>query len=135
MINEFFFQIQSMICMDDQEFVANSNYVLSYLFLQCNQSSTFLYCFIILLFLISSFLHTRSLLILYVYVSIESIDCILLSSLALNAILLTFSVNTLCFSLPDLCCYFFAVTFADFLFCMIFLSFSKTINTNFIIFF
>ena len=135
MINEFFFQIQSMICMDDQEFVANSNYALWYLFLQWDQSSTFLYCFIIMLFLISSFLHTRSLLILYVYVSIESTDCILLSSLALNAILLTFSVNTLCFSLPDLCCYFFAVTFADFLFCMIFLSFSKTINTNFIIFF
>ena len=36
-----------------------------------------------------------SLLLPYAYVSIESIDCILLSLLALNAILSTSSVNTL----------------------------------------
>ena len=36
--------------------------------------------------------------------SIELIDCIPLSLLALNAILLTSSVNTLYFSLLNLCC-------------------------------
>ena len=46
-----------------------------------------LYCFITLLHLTSSFLNTWSLLTPYAYVFIESIDCILLSSLALNAIL------------------------------------------------
>ena len=57
----------------------------------------FFYCFIILLHLVFSFLHTRSLLVPDAYVSIESIesiDCIVLSSLAFNAILVTFSLNT-----------------------------------------
>ena len=54
----------------------------------------------------SSFLHTRSLLVPCVYVSIESIDYILLLLLALETILLTSSVNTLCFSLLNICCYF-----------------------------
>ena len=38
----------------------------------------------------------------YAYASIESIDCILLTSLALNAILLTSLINTLCLSLLNL---------------------------------
>ena len=38
------------------------------------------------------------------YNSIKSVDCILLSSLLLNAILLTSSVNRLCFLLLFLCC-------------------------------
>ena len=50
-----------------------------------------------------SFSCTRSLLLPYADVSTESIDSILLSSLPLNAILLTSSVNTLCFSLLSLC--------------------------------
>ena len=54
-------------------------------------------------FNISSFSHTRPFLVPYVYVSIESIDCILLSLLALNAILLISSVNALYFSLLILC--------------------------------
>ena len=58
----------------------------------------FFYASIILLHLISSFWHTRSLLVPYTYVSIESIDCILLSLLVGNAISLASSVNTLCFS-------------------------------------
>ena len=47
----------------------------------CNfmKVNNFLYCLIILLHLISSFLLTRSLLVPYAYVSIESNDCILLS--------------------------------------------------------
>ena len=65
-----------------------------------------LYCFIILLYLISSFLLPRSLLIPYTYVSIESINCILLSSFELKAILLIYSVKTLCLSLLNLCCVF-----------------------------
>ena len=64
-----------------------------------------MYYFIILLHLISSRISsTRSLLVPYAYISIELIDSILLPSLALNAILLTSSVNTLCFSLLNHCC-------------------------------
>ena len=59
---------------------------------------------LILLHVITSFLHTRSLLVPFSYISIQSIDWILLSLLALIAILLTSSVNTLCFSLLNLCC-------------------------------
>ena len=79
--------------------------MLFYVF-SCNiiKINHFLYCFIILSHLISSFLHIRSLLVPYAYVSIESIDSILLSSLALNAILLTSSVNALFFSLLNLPC-------------------------------
>ena len=103
-----FFLIQSlrllMFCIDDQEFVGNLFfYVFFYKIIKVNH---FLYCFIILLHLISSFLLTRSLLVPYAYVSIEYIDCILLSSSELNAMLLIFSVKTLCVSLLNLCCFF-----------------------------
>ena len=78
--------------------------VISYV-LSCNiiKVNYFLYCFIILLHLISSFLHSKSLLIPYAHFSIELIDCILLSALPLNAILLTSSVNVICFMLLNLC--------------------------------
>ena len=66
----------------------------------------FLYCFIILLHLISSFLCIISLFVAYAYVFIKSFDCILLSSLALNVILLTSLVNTPCFSVLNICCEF-----------------------------
>ena len=49
-------------------------------------------------------LHTRSLLAPYACVSIKLIDCILLSSLTLNAILLTSLVNTLRVLLLNLYC-------------------------------
>ena len=58
----------------------------------------------ILLHVISPFLHTMCLLIPYVYVSIKSIDYILLSSFELKAILLNSSVKTLYLSLLNLCC-------------------------------
>ena len=45
-------------------------------------------------------------LIPYAYVSIESIDCILLSSFDLRTILLITSVKTLCLSVLNLCCAF-----------------------------
>ena len=90
----------------------------------------FLYCFIILRHLISSFLHSRSLLIPYIStdpidynfvsnffifrimsmivlfacISIEPVDSIILLSLAVNAVLLTSLVNTLCFSLLNVSC-------------------------------
>ena len=48
----------------------------------------------------------KSLFIPYAYVSIESIDCILLSSSEPKAILLIFSVKTLCLSLLNFCCVF-----------------------------
>ena len=45
-----------------------------------------------------------SMLILYAHFSVEPIDCFLFLFQALNAILLTSSVNTLSFSLLNLCC-------------------------------
>ena len=60
-----------------------------------------MYCFITMLHIATfsyiqySFLHAKSLLIPYPNVFVESINCILLSFLALNAILLIFSVNML----------------------------------------
>ena len=51
-------------------------------------------------------MHTRSLLVPYAYVSIESIDYILLSLFELKAILLISSVKTLCLSLLNLFCVF-----------------------------
>ena len=85
----------SRLCTDDEEFVSNLDYVS--LFFSFGILSYFFYLFIIFIHLISSFLHIRYLLIPYTYVSIESIDHILLSSLALDTILLTFSVNTYSF--------------------------------------
>ena len=104
-----FFQIQSLqrlIFCIDQEFVANWDYVLLFFFcniIKVNHSS---YRFIILLHLISSFSLTRSLLGPYAYVSVESIDCILLSSFELKAVLLIPSVKTSCLSLLNICCVF-----------------------------
>ena len=93
-------------------------------------TSSFLCCFIILLHLISSFLLTRSLLVPYAYVSMESVDCILLSSFELKAILLTSSVKILCFSLLNMCCLFnISLFFYEF-----FLIFFKTIHINFVFF-
>ena len=54
--------------------------------------------------LVCSFLDTRSVLGPCKYVSTEPIDCILLSSFKLTAILLIFSVKPLCFSIFNLCC-------------------------------
>ena len=65
-----------------------------------------MYCFIILLHLISSFLHTGFSFIPYTYVSIKSLDSISLSSLGLKAILLISSVRVLCFSLFNFSCAF-----------------------------
>ena len=61
---------------------------------------------ITLLYLISLFLSIMHLLAPYAHVSIEWSDCILLPLLALNAVLLTFSKSISSFSLLSLCCYF-----------------------------
>ena len=80
----------------------------------CNiiKVNDFLYRFITLLHLISSFSFTRSLLVPYAYLSIVSIDCI--------------SVKTLCLSLLKICCVvsyeFFMLSFAG----------KETIYVNFI---
>ena len=87
-----------ILFMDDQKFLADLGYVLLCFFCNIIKVNHLLDCFIIVLHLISSFSLTRSLFIPYVYVSIESIDCILLSSFELKAILLISSVNTLCLS-------------------------------------
>ena len=59
--------------------------------------------FIILSCLIFSFLHIGSLLFPYAYVSVKLIDCILLSSFELEAILSISWVKRLCLSLLNLC--------------------------------
>ena len=58
---------------------------------------------IVLIFLIFSLFHIRSLLIPYEYVSTESIDYTVFSSLELNAIFLISSVKTLFLLLLNLC--------------------------------
>ena len=64
----------------------------------------FLHPFILLLHLISSFSLTTYFLV--PYVSIESIDCILLSLSELKAILSISSAKTLCLSHLNFCCFF-----------------------------
>ena len=78
-----FFQIQNLhlliFYMDDQEFLANLDYPLyglSFMFSFVTLSKLFI--FIIFLLLISYFSPTKTVLVPYAYVSIESIDCILL---------------------------------------------------------
>ena len=62
-----------------------------------------MFCYVnVLLNLLSSFSHIRSLLVPYANVSIKSIDCIILSSFEHTTILLTSPVKTLCFSLLNL---------------------------------
>ena len=90
--------------MDNSRFVANLYYVLLCFFLNIVKVNHFLYRFIILLHLISSFPLSKSLLVPYAYVSIESIDCIRLSSSELKAIELISSIKTLCLSLLNFCC-------------------------------
>ena len=105
-----FFQIKSLqlliFCTHDQEFVANYNMLFYVFFCNIIKFNHFLYCFIILLDLISSFSFTIFLFDPYAYVSIESNNCILLSSFELNGILLISSVKTLCLSLSNLSCIF-----------------------------
>ena len=65
-------------------------------------SKSIIFC-IVLLHLVFSLSLTKSFLVSYAYVSIESSDCILLSSFELKAILLISSVKTFCLSLLSLC--------------------------------
>ena len=105
-----FFHIQSLqlliFSMDDQEFVANLDFALLYFLVSSSKLIIFFYCFVVLLYLISSFSITRILLVPYAYVPIQSTDCILLLSFEIKAMLLISSVKTLCFSLLILCCVF-----------------------------
>ena len=94
-----------MFCMDDQKFVAKLDYVLLCFLLQ-HQSKLIIFCIVLLLYcyIYSSLSLTKSLLVPCTYVSIESIDCILLSSFGFRATLLISSVKTLCLLLLDLFC-------------------------------
>ena len=88
-----FFNIQGLqlliFFMLDEEFSANLDYgILCFLFVTSPQLIIVFLC----VFIISSFVP-------YSHVSIESIDFILLSPLALNTILLTSSLSTVCFPL------------------------------------
>ena len=102
------FQIQDLqlliFCMDDQEFVANLDYIFLCFLLQHHQSYSFFELFYaIVKFSFFSFLYIKFFLIPYAYASTESIDRILLSSFELKAILLISSVKILCLSLLNLC--------------------------------
>ena len=108
-----FFQIQNLqliFCMGDQEFVTSFGqfWLCSFMFSFETQSklTIFVLFYYIVTFIYFFFLHIRSSLVPYacICISIESIDCIFLSSSKLNTILLTSSVNTLCFTLLNLCC-------------------------------
>ena len=102
-----FFQIQSLplliFCMNNQEFLANLEYVFCVYIIKINH---LLYSVIILLHLISFFSLIRSFLVLYAYVSIKSIDWILLLSFGPKVILLISSVKTFCLSFLNVCCVF-----------------------------
>ena len=94
-----------MFCMDDQKFVAKLDYVLLCFLLQ-HQSKLIIFYIVLLLYcyIYSSLSLTKSLLVPCTYVSVESIDCILLSSFEFRAILLISSVKTLCLLLLNLFC-------------------------------
>ena len=108
----YFLSLRLLIfCMNDQDFVANLDY--DHLCFFCNIVivNHFSYCFIILRNRISFFcvlfLH---LFFIHIFL-LNLLLCVLLSLLGLNAILLTSSVNTLCFSLLNLCFRIFCETF------------------------
>ena len=80
-----------------------------------------------MLHLISSVLHLRSLLVPCANVSIESIDCILSSSLQLKAAFSISSVKSFYLSILNLCCVFNISL-------LFFYEFFKTVCINFISF-
>ena len=106
--NALVFHIQSLqiliFCMDDQKYLANLDYVILFYFVTSSKLITFGSLYYIVTF--SFFLFCALFLYFFLcpYNSIKSVDWILLSSLLLNAILLTSSVNRLCFLLLFLCC-------------------------------
>ena len=106
--NALVFHIQSLqiliFCMDDQKYLANLDYVILFYFVTLSKLITFGSLYYIVTF--SFFLFCALFLYFFLcpYNSIKSVDWILLSSLLLNAILLTSSVNRLCFLLLFLCC-------------------------------
>ena len=105
-----YFQIQNLqqavFYMDGQEYLVNLNSVLLCFLFHIIKVNQFLYRYIILLNLVSSFSLTKSLLVPYAFFSIESFDCILKSSFEIKAILLISLVKTLCLSFLIFCCVF-----------------------------
>ena len=102
------FQIHNLqlliVCMDDHEFVANMNCICLCFSSNIIKVSHFLHCFVLLLHLVSFFFfYISNLYVPYAYVSIKSMDCILLLSLTLNTIFLISLVNTLFFLLLNFC--------------------------------
>ena len=111
--------------MNDQKFAASLNYVILCLLFSVIKVNHFLYRFIILLYLNSSFSLTKSFLISYTYVSIESIDCILLSSLELKGIQLISSVKTLRLSLLNI---FYILILIYYFLCILYVLFYRKVN-------
>ena len=111
----------------DYEYIKFSTWVVLFNIFTVNN---FLYCFFILLNLISYFLCIIFSFVSYAYVSIESTECIRLSSLSLNTIFLTSVVNAFfCFQmfpviLISIYCFFYEF----------FVIFSKIIYIKFIFF-
>ena len=116
-IFSWFYQIKQGVCysdleppilivgMDEQESEANLDYIFYVFFCNIIIVNYFLYSFIILMHLISPF-NVLFLYSFHIYGSVKLFDCILLSLLALNAVLLTSSLNIFCFFLLNLCFYF-----------------------------
>ena len=102
LVDEFIIKLNELVFLNLEPAVIN---ILGLCFLMLSfQSYSFLYGIIMVLHLISSFSITRSLLVAFAYVSIKSIDCIILSSFELEAILLISSVRSLCLLLLNLRC-------------------------------
>ena len=90
--------------MQNQEFVAKLSWILFFYVFICNiikvKFFVSFYCIVIFnLFFFTYYNFARSI----AYASIESIDCILLSSFELKAILLISPVKTLCLSFLNCC--------------------------------
>ena len=128
-----FFQIKSlqslMSCMDVREFAVNLVYLFFMFSLVISSKLIIFVLFFLMLHLISSFLYARYMFSPYAYAFIELIDCILLSLLALNLIILISPVNTLYFLFLNLCCDF-SINLLYF-FYQFFMTFSETDRINF----
>ena len=109
-----FFQIQSLqlliFCIDDQEFVANLDYILLFVF-SITSSKLIIFCIVLLYFITLHYSLLWHLLNLcfcsfHIYICFYQIDSFLLLSFELKVIWSMSSVKILCLSLLNLCCVF-----------------------------
>ena len=103
----FFFQIQNLQLLNilyRWSGFCGQFWLCSFMFSFAIPSKVIIFVFFHYIFAFSFFFfYILGLFLFHIDVSIESSDCILSSSLALSAILITSSVNTLCLSLLNFC--------------------------------